>query len=87
MRDFPHERSPDREGNNRKAIVFELRPLEAITEIIDERGALTAVDLGNLLARALAAAAAPPRTGTGVIRNIYERSRDVRDSCRKQLRR
>jgi 5-methylcytosine-specific restriction protein A len=76
---FHYERSPDREGNERNAIVFELRPLEAITEIVDERGAPPAPDLRNLLTRALAAAAAPPRTGTGTVRSIYERSRDVRD--------
>jgi 5-methylcytosine-specific restriction protein A len=76
---FHYERSPDREGNDRNAIVFELRPLEAISEIVDERGAPARPDLASLLERALAASTAPPRTGTGTLRNVYERSRDVRD--------
>ena len=76
---FHYERSPDRQGNDRNAIVFELRPLEAISEIVDEQGAPPNADLASLLARALAAAAAPPRTETGTPRNVYERSRDVRD--------
>jgi hypothetical protein len=76
---FHYQRSPDRQGNERNAIVFELRPLEAITEIVNEKGAPPNADLASLLAKALAAAAAPPRTGTGTPRNVYERSRDVRD--------
>jgi 5-methylcytosine-specific restriction protein A len=76
---FHYERSPDRQGNERNAIVFELRPLEAISEIVDEQGAPPNADLASLLAKALAAAAVPPKTGTGTPRNVYERSRDVRD--------
>jgi 5-methylcytosine-specific restriction protein A len=76
---FHYERTPDREGNDRNAIVFELRQLEAVTEIIDERGAPATVDLESLLAKALASAATPPKSGTGTLRNVYERSRDVRD--------
>jgi 5-methylcytosine-specific restriction protein A len=76
---FHYERSLDRQGNERNAIVFELRPLEAISEIVDEQGAPPNADLASLLAKALAAAAVPPRTGTGTPRNVYERSRDVRD--------
>jgi 5-methylcytosine-specific restriction protein A len=76
---FHYERTPDREGKDRTAIVFELRPLEAISEIVDEGGARAKADLASLLAKALAAAAAQPRTGTGTIRNVYERSRDIRD--------
>ena len=34
-----YERSPDRQDNDRNAIVFELRPFEAISEIVDEQGA------------------------------------------------
>jgi 5-methylcytosine-specific restriction protein A len=76
---FHYEQSPDREGNDRKAIVFELRPLEAVSEIVDAQGVHAKADLANLLAKALSAAAAQPKTGTGAIRTVYERSRDVRD--------
>jgi 5-methylcytosine-specific restriction protein A len=76
---FHGERSPDREGNDRNAIVFELRPLEAVSEIVEERGAPPKANLQSLLAKALAAAAAPARTGADTLRTVYERSRDVRD--------
>jgi 5-methylcytosine-specific restriction protein A len=76
---FHYERSPDRKGNDRSAIVFELRPLEAVSEVVEDRGAPQGADLAGLLAKALAAAAAPPRTGVGTVRTVYERSRDVRD--------
>jgi 5-methylcytosine-specific restriction enzyme A len=76
---FHYEPSPDREGNNRRAIVFELRPLEAVSEIVDKQGVPAKADLASLLAKALSAASAQPNTGTGTIRTVYERSRDVRD--------
>jgi 5-methylcytosine-specific restriction enzyme A len=76
---FHYQRSPDGEGNDRNAIVFELGPLEAVSEIVEEGGAPPKADLQNLLVKALAAATAPLRTGAGTLRSIYERSRDVRD--------
>jgi 5-methylcytosine-specific restriction enzyme A len=76
---FHHEQSSDREGDNRRAIVFELRRLEAISEIVGEQGVPAKYDLAGLLAKALVAAGIPPKTGTSAIRNVYERSRDVRD--------
>ena len=48
---FHYERSADRQGNDRNAIVFELRPLEAISEIVDEQGAPPNADLASLLAK------------------------------------
>ena len=54
---FHYERAPDRQGNDRNAIVFELRPLEAVSEVVEERGAPQGANLSELLAKALAAAA------------------------------
>ena len=71
---FHYERSVDREGNDRSAIVFELRPLEAIEEIVAGRGAPPNTDLATLRAKALEAANASPRVGTASIRTVYERS-------------
>jgi hypothetical protein len=55
------------------------RPLEAVSEVIEEQGVPQNADLRSLFAKALAAAAAPPRIGAGTVRTVYERSRDVRD--------
>jgi 5-methylcytosine-specific restriction protein A len=74
------EREPDREDKQRDAIVFELRPLSAIVEATEE----TADDeppktLEELRALARAAAGIVPPTKTAGLRNIYQRSRDVRN--------
>jgi 5-methylcytosine-specific restriction protein A len=72
------EKAPDREGNQRDAIVFELRPLSAIVETTEEATEThTPTTLEELreLARA-AVAIVPPTVG---IRDIYQRSRDVRN--------
>ncbi|RWO83199.1 MAG: HNH endonuclease [Mesorhizobium sp.] len=72
-----HLQSPDTKGTVRQAIVFELRPLDAIVESVE---ALPPVqdDLATL--RALAYNAAAPSTAVGsAVRTIYQRSRDVRD--------
>jgi 5-methylcytosine-specific restriction protein A len=74
------EKAPDREGNQRDAIVFELRPLSAIIEstqdVPDAEPPKTLEEL-----RTLAKAAAPivPPTKSAGARNIYQRSRDVRN--------
>lgn len=71
------ERAPDRERNQRDAIVFELRPLSAIVETTDEPAqAEPAKGLEQL--RALAKAAVAPSNRTSSVRNVYQRSRDVR---------
>jgi 5-methylcytosine-specific restriction protein A len=72
-----HVQSPDTKGAMRQAIVFELRPLEAVVDTVDAQD-VEAVDLATLRARAYAAAA--PSTPVGaVLRTVYQRSRDVRD--------
>jgi 5-methylcytosine-specific restriction protein A len=76
---FHSERSPDREGNDRDALVFELRPLEAVEEIVGERGAPPNADLATLLSKALTAARAEPRAVGASVRTVYERSQDVRN--------
>lgn len=74
------ELARDRDGNQRNAIVFELRPLVAVVEAVEESFAsITGKGLEELrnLAR-VAAGVSPPKQSEG-IRNIYQRSRDVRN--------
>lgn len=74
------EKAPDREGNNRDAIVFELRPLSAIVEATEDAPETEAPkSLEELRALAKAAAAIVPPTKAAGVRNIYQRSRDVRN--------
>lgn len=74
------EKAPDREGNSRDAIVFELRSLSAIVETTEDAPETEAhKSLEELRALARAAAAIVPPTKTENIRNIYQRSRDVRN--------
>jgi 5-methylcytosine-specific restriction protein A len=74
------EKAPDREGNQRDAIVFELRPLSAIVEATEEcTETQTPTTLEELRELARAAVAIVPPTKTVGIRNIYQRSRDVRN--------
>ncbi|TIS85620.1 HNH endonuclease [Mesorhizobium sp.] len=72
-----HVQSPDTKGTIRQAIVFELRPFDAIVESVEAQPPVQD-DLAMLRARAYAAAA--PSTAAGsAVRTIYQRSRDVRD--------
>jgi 5-methylcytosine-specific restriction protein A len=73
------ERAPDSHGNERSAIVFELRALSAIVETVEasEDGAL-ATSLDELRRRAYAAAGTFPRARVAGFRNVYQRSEDVR---------
>lgn len=71
------EPSQDRDGNERSAIVFELRPLSLITDQANEIAPARA-DLAQLRIKAMEAAAPSVSTGTAT-RNIYQRSADVRD--------
>jgi 5-methylcytosine-specific restriction protein A len=73
------ERAPDRNGNERDAIVFELRPLSAVVEALEtaEHGAPTE-NLDELRRRAYAAAGTFPPARVAGFRNVYQRSEDVR---------
>jgi 5-methylcytosine-specific restriction protein A len=72
------ERAPDRVGAERDAIVFELRSLEAITEAIETEDQPSGVRLQNLRERAFATASTVLQPSSQ-LRNVYQRSRDVRD--------
>jgi 5-methylcytosine-specific restriction protein A len=76
---YHNERAPDRDGNDRNAIVFELRTLEAITEAVESEAAPSGEDLQDLLKKALAAADVAPKITASGSRTVYERSRDVRN--------
>ena len=73
------ERAPDRNGTDRDAIVFELRALEAVAETTETAGPSPDVALQELRQRALASAEALPQLSTQGTRNVYQRSRDVRN--------
>ncbi|MBA9071509.1 5-methylcytosine-specific restriction protein A [Methylobacterium sp. RAS18] len=77
------EAAPDREGNQRSAIVFELVPASADEPVHDEEHLVDEVeldvDLAGLCARALEAAQATPQVvGTAARRSLYRRSAAVR---------
>lgn len=71
------EKAPDRLGNMRDAIVFELRPVAAVVEKIEEMPP-TSPDLSELRKRAFAAANETPGKAKSTA-SVFERSRDVRD--------
>ncbi len=73
------ERAPDREGNEREALVFELRPLSAILETTEGAPSEASKTLDQLRTLAKAAAGIFPPTQAVGMRNIYQRSRDVRN--------
>jgi 5-methylcytosine-specific restriction protein A len=73
------ERAPDRTGTERNAIVFELRPLEAITEAVETETEPSGISLHDLRERAFATASTVLQPSTQGMRNVYQRSRDVRD--------
>lgn len=79
------EAAPDREGNQRSAIVFELIVASAEVELpdhaeqSDEKVELHQLDLAALRARAMEAARSMPRvTGAAARRSLYQRSAAVR---------
>jgi 5-methylcytosine-specific restriction enzyme A len=74
------ERSPDRSGKERDALVFELRHLEGVVETVEMESAKTELPLDELRKRALAAADDPHVPAVQGKRNVYQRSRDVRIS-------
>lgn len=74
------EQAPDAAGNSRQAIVFELRPLDAIIEVLaipESSDPAVGVDLATLRARAIAAATGQPKKGQQTV-TVFERSRTVR---------
>ncbi len=74
-----YEQAPDREGSMRRAIVFELRDLESVADIVEaDPVRLAGASIASLREKALAAAKEAPEAGTA-LRTVYERSRDVRD--------
>jgi 5-methylcytosine-specific restriction protein A len=73
------ERAPDRNGAERDAIVFELRSLEGIAENVDADPSPVNVPLQELRDLAFAAATGSTKTTSQAKRNVYQRSRDVRD--------
>ena len=72
------EPAPDRTGAMRDAIVFELRPLEAITEKVEADAMATDVSLDELRKLALLATAEQSQPPSQTRRNIYQRSQDIR---------
>ncbi|TGN68273.1 HNH endonuclease [Paracoccus liaowanqingii] len=70
------EQAPDREGQQRDAIVFELRPIDAVQSAEEDTIIPPGAELGDLRQRALEAAQAVPSTGV-VISTVFERSRSV----------
>jgi 5-methylcytosine-specific restriction enzyme A len=73
------ERAPDRNGTDRNAIVFELRPLEAIREAAEVEEPAPTISLSELRQRALSAATISTHVVTTGLRNAYQRSKDVRN--------
>jgi 5-methylcytosine-specific restriction protein A len=76
---YHYERAPDRNGNDRNAIVFELRALEAVAEAVESDAIPSGENLEGLLKKALAASGVALKTSTSGLRTVYERSRDVRN--------
>lgn len=75
---FHYEQSPDEAGTIRRAIVFELRPIENIEEVVDTSDeAANNSDLSALRTAAIAASQ-PTAPGTQTIVNAYQRSRAVK---------
>ncbi|CAO4141482.1 HNH endonuclease [Methylorubrum aminovorans] len=77
------EAAPDREGNQRSAIVFELVPASSDEPVHDEEHRADEVeldvDIAGLRARALEAAQTTPQVvGTAARRSLYHRSAAVR---------
>ncbi|WP_223612356.1 HNH endonuclease [Phyllobacterium calauticae] len=75
------ERAPDRENNLRDAIVFELRPIGSLVEVVEAVApaiGAAAPDLAALRKKAMEAAKDSPGK-TKKTTTVFERSRDVRD--------
>lgn len=69
----------DSEGSLRKAIVFELRPLDAVVHVVEDKIPIALdTDIAELRARAFDAAKPSVSTST-VKRTVFQRSADVRN--------
>ena len=77
--DYHHEQAPDRSGVERKAIVFELRALEAVVEKVANEHFPSGSSLGELRTLAMAAGAERSRVTSRHERTAYQRSRDIRN--------
>ena len=82
---YTQEAAPDREGNQRTAIVFELVPAQAnedediLTDELSPERDLEKTDLQTLRRRAIEAARITPQIGgSEARRNLYQRSEAVR---------
>lgn len=75
---YHFERAPDQTGADREAIVFELRTLESVAEIVEGQTNGKPTDLNALLGRALVAASVG-KTSVAGARTVYQRSADVRN--------
>ncbi len=72
--------APDTEGNMRTAFVFELRPLDAVQEVVaNATFQPNSIDLVTLREKALAAASNRPEKGSSKPGTVIERSKAVRD--------
>lgn len=71
------ERAPDRDGNERNALVFELRTLDAVAKSVDALPLESNIPVAELRERAWKAGALVSVSVS--TRNVYQRSRDVRD--------
>jgi 5-methylcytosine-specific restriction enzyme A len=74
---YHHELAPGRNGDQRNAIVFELRPLEAVVQKVEEQPTSSTASLEELCKLAYAAPETSQKPSQGK-RNIYQRSNDVR---------
>lgn len=76
---YHFEQAPDRTGAMRNAIVFELRPLDAVTEEVESSPATGEIlNIDDLRVRALAAASVGAQVQSSSRRTVYQRSQDVR---------
>lgn len=74
------ERAPDRNGNDRNAIVFELRPLAAVNQAASDLSTPSPEESNLDQLRDLAYAAAGFESSTRISnRTIYQRSADIRN--------
>jgi 5-methylcytosine-specific restriction protein A len=73
------EPAPDRTGAKRDAIVFELRALEAVVEKLEAEPVPSGLTLEELRKLAFNSATGSSQAPSQGKRNVYQRSRDVRD--------
>lgn len=74
-----YKSAPDTTGAERQAIVFELRALDAITEGVGQESSVAGQALEDLRRLAIDAAMIAPQLPAQGRRNVYQRSKDVRN--------